>query len=125
MLLNIESGRTEEQFHQYVRPVEKPVLSRFCINLTGITQSIVDHQKPFTDIYEQFIAWIEKLKAEKSLQFASPNQKRVSDGANVTFCSWSNMDLGFYFRVECERNNLERPANLKVWVDGRKIFEVS
>lgn len=35
VLLNLRTGKIEDEFHQYVMPVENPKLSEFCINLTG------------------------------------------------------------------------------------------
>ena len=38
MLLKLSSGKVCSEFHHYVCPVENPVLSDFCKELTGISQ---------------------------------------------------------------------------------------
>lgn len=35
VLLNLRTGKIEDEFHQYVMPVENPTLSEFCTKLTG------------------------------------------------------------------------------------------
>lgn len=35
VLLNVKTGLIEDQFHHYVMPVENPILSEFCVKLTG------------------------------------------------------------------------------------------
>lgn len=38
VLLNTSTGEVESEFHTYVQPQERPILSEFCTELTGITQ---------------------------------------------------------------------------------------
>lgn len=38
VLLNTSTGEVESEFHSYVQPQERPTLSEFCTQLTGITQ---------------------------------------------------------------------------------------
>lgn len=38
VLLNTSTGEIESEFHSYVQPQEHPILSKFCTELTGITQ---------------------------------------------------------------------------------------
>lgn len=35
VLVNLETGKIEEEFRQYVMPLEFPQLSQFCTTLTG------------------------------------------------------------------------------------------
>lgn len=41
VLLNTATGEIESEFHTYVQPQEHPILSKFCTELTGITQVCV------------------------------------------------------------------------------------
>lgn len=47
VLLNVETGNIEDEFHYYVMPQENPTLSTFCRELTGIEQvfisQVIDH----------------------------------------------------------------------------------
>lgn len=125
VLLNLDTGIIEDQFHYYVRPTQNSILSSYCVNLTGIKQSLIRSQETFPVIYKKFIDWIQKLQEEKELNFTSLSGIRASDGRNATFCSWSDWDLGFYFRVECERLRIFCPGMLKAWIDVVNMFNVS
>lgn len=125
-LLNVSNGTIEDQFHSYVRPTICAKLSYYCVNLTGITQSLVNQQEPFAAVYRKFFAWIEQIQSAKGLRFATPFDKRATDGGpNATFCSWSNWDLDFYFKTECQRAGIDIPSLFKAWIDVRIMFNVS
>lgn len=126
VLINVCSGTIEDQFQSYVRPTRCPKLSDFCVNLTGITQLVVDCHQTFSSVYRNFIAWIDQMKSEKGLRFASPTELRAADnGPNATFCLWSNWDLEHFFRIECQRAAIDIPSHFKTWVDVRMMFDVS
>lgn len=38
VLLNCHTGKVEAEFQSYCRPVINPLLTKYCIKLTGITQ---------------------------------------------------------------------------------------
>lgn len=123
----MESGTIEDQFHSYVRPTRCPILSDFCVDLTGITQRLIDGQDPFPSVYAKFHAWIERIKSEKGLHFATPSEKQANDndGPNATFCSWSNWDLEFYLKKEMQQAGINIPSLFKAWIDVRLMFNVS
>lgn len=125
MLLNLQNGAIESQFHRYVRPTLNPILSDYCINLTGISQVLINRQSTFPLVYQAFIDWLDQIAQAKQLRYATPNFRIVNYMCNTTFCSWTNWDLGRFFRMDCERNSLQWPAELRAWIDARKIFEVS
>lgn len=126
VLLNTDTGEIENQFHHYVRPTLFPKLSSFCINLTGIKQFMVNDQDPFPGVLKKFHNWIKKMQNEKGLRFATSTEKHVTvDGPNVTFCSWSDFDLDFFFKQDCRRADIDVLPYFKAWVDGRQIFNVS
>lgn len=123
--MNVNSGAIEDRFHYFVRPTLNPVLSSYCINLTGITQALINRQEEFPVIYNKFINWLRKLQSEMGLEFTSNEKTRTSDGPNATFCSWTNWDLNYYFRIDCERNGISCPKNLMAWIDISELFEVN
>lgn len=125
VLLNVRTRDIEDNFHYFIRPRINPTLSPYCRNLTGITQALVDEQDTFPIVYQKWVNWLTKLKAEKNLRYTDSRMRQsVSDGANTTFCSWSDFDMGFFFRIECERNGIDCPPQFKAWVDASIIFEV-
>lgn len=125
VLVNLKSGSIESEFHEYVRPTRNPILSKYCIDLTGITQEMIDRESSFTAAYPTFINWLSKNTIEKQLQYATPSMRAQQSNRSTTFCSWTNWDLGHFFRLDCERNGLSWPRELRAWSDGRKIFTVS
>lgn len=124
MLLNRRGGGIESEFHDYVRPTSNPILSEYCMKLTGINQTLIERQQPFPVVYQKFNNWLLGLRAAKELKFATPNKRSGSEG-NITFCSWTNWDLGKYFEWECRYHGIPRPDYLRAWIDARKIFEVT
>lgn len=81
-------GEIVDEFSQFVKPQLNPVLSEFCINLTSITQEMVDEARGFPEVASAFLSWIEK------------------GGEAYSLCSW-----GFYdrkqFRQDCELHGLD------------------
>lgn len=43
---------------------------------------------------------------------------------NTYFCSWSDMDLGYYLPNECNNKNLPYANYLKWWINAQEIFYV-
>lgn len=124
VLLNVETGVIECEFHCYVRPTRFPKLSDYCKQLTGITQSQVNSKQPFPAIYPRFISWLKYLEKKYGIRYTSLASIRASEGPNTTFCSWSNSDLKGFFRKQCERNKIFCPSYLKAWIDMSRRFKV-
>ncbi|XP_031627702.1 ERI1 exoribonuclease 2-like [Contarinia nasturtii] len=121
VLVNLRSGAVEAEFHEYVRPTNQPILSKFCTNLTGITQALIDRQQPFPVVYRKFDNWLTGIRTEKQLGFANPSM-RTGNHRNTTFCSWTNWDLGKFFKWDCARHGIRQPGYFRAWIDGRKVF---
>lgn len=77
-----------EEFHTYVRPVRIPKLSRFCTELTGITQEQVDGAPTFPQALASFLAW--------------------AGGGEVTLASWGPYDA-WQLGLDLEYHQLEPP----------------
>lgn len=54
LVYNLENDEVQATFHEYVRPVVHPRLTRFCTNLTGITQDVVDAADTFPEVRKRF-----------------------------------------------------------------------
>jgi inhibitor of KinA sporulation pathway (predicted exonuclease) len=52
------SVRYVSEFSKYVKPVFEPILSKFCTELTGITQDKVDSGECIEDVYESHHEWL-------------------------------------------------------------------
>lgn len=124
VLLNMRSGEIESEFHEYVRPTQRPILSEYCVNLTGITQDLISRQWPFPVAYQRFSAWLTSITNMKQLKFATPSNRDAMGGTNITFCTWTNYDLNHFFRLDCKRHGINPDYHFKAWIDARKLFEV-
>eukprot|EP00906_Rhabdomonas_costata_P032496 RCo045776 len=60
VLVDVRRGCTSSTFQRYVRPVWRPRLSQFCMELTGITQATVDNAQPFPSALQGFVQWLEE-----------------------------------------------------------------
>ncbi|KAJ3296683.1 3'-5' exoribonuclease 1 [Borealophlyctis nickersoniae] len=104
-------GRTMEvvgEFHEFVRPVMQPQLSSFCVQLTGITQEVVDAASTFPVVLGNFERWLRKYS-----RYPFPNVLFICDGP------W---DIRDFVRKQCEKSILDRPPYLRRFVDLRRLY---
>ncbi|KAK7074688.1 ERI1 exoribonuclease 2 [Halocaridina rubra] len=84
VLLDLASGKIVSEFHHYVMPIEQPVLSEFCTNLTGITQSQVENGVPLGTCLGLFTSWIRSLSDQYQISFNTD-----VPGKHAAFATWS------------------------------------
>lgn len=106
VFLNSGSLQIEFEFHAYVKPVEQPILSSFCTELTGITQSIVDCAKPLGAVLNEFD------------QFLIEN--RITHFTTTSDGPW---DFHRFLYPETNRKGLKYPKWGSKWLDIRQRFE--
>ncbi|ORY99409.1 ribonuclease H-like domain-containing protein [Syncephalastrum racemosum] len=106
-------GRTfdvVDEFRSYVRPEMNTVLSKFCIELTGIQQATVDKSPVFVDVLNAFQQFMLKhdLYQTKSACF-------VTDGP---------YDIRDFITKQCDISHLAyRPEYFcRPWINLRKLF---
>jgi 3'-5' exoribonuclease 1 len=98
VLLESSCGPVLRTFGAFVQPVESPVLSEFCRQLTSIQQADVDAAESCPRVLSRLLQWI------------GPGPYGL--------CSWGACDLG-QLRVDCGRHGIalptpfERHINLK------------
>ncbi|NXG05717.1 ERI2 exoribonuclease, partial [Sakesphorus luctuosus] len=123
VLLNTSTGEIESEFHTYVQPQEHPILSEFCTELTGITQSQVDEGVPLNICLSQFMKWIQKIQKEKKIIFGIDTQSNFpSEAKACTFVTWTDWDLGVCLHYECKRKQLRKPDILNSWIDLKATY---
>lgn len=123
LLLNIETGLVDSVFHRYVRPTYFSKLSEYCQKSTGITQTFIDTQQQFADVFTDFIQWMGDIMMKYDLIFATPFNLNSPKWYNVTFCSWTDWDLGHFLYRDCIRNKIDRFDGLKAWIDIRRSYK--
>jgi len=114
IVLDASTMTEVSRFHEYVRPVERPVLSSFCSELTGISQATVDAADPLPEVLARFLAWLDAppLRLGQALTSGA--------AALVTHGEW---DIGDQLRLEAyDRKGLALPPALRAFVDLKVPF---
>ncbi|XP_078273602.1 ERI1 exoribonuclease 2 [Rhinoraja longicauda] len=125
VLLNTSSGEIEVEFHTYLQPQEQPILSEFCMELTGVTQRQVEAGIPLAICLSQFSRWIQKQQLEKKIVFVMEGSQQCDPGSRpCAFVTWSDWDLGVCLHYECKRKQLHKPNVLNSWIDLRATYKV-
>ncbi|KAM9329277.1 3'-5' exoribonuclease 1 [Gastrophryne carolinensis] len=108
ILVNTRTLEIEDTFHQYVRPEIKPQLSQFCINLTGITQDIVDQADTFIVVLQNVVDWMKAKELGTKYKYAI-----LTDG------SW---DMSKFLNIQCRVSRIKYPRFAKKWINIRKSY---
>ncbi|XP_063231148.1 3'-5' exoribonuclease 1-like [Bacillus rossius redtenbacheri] len=108
VLVDTEKQCVVDNFQSFCKPTLNPVLTDFCIALTGITQDQVDSAKPFPEVLADFEKWLSKHKLGMKHKYAI-----VTDGP------W---DMGRFLYGQCEISNIPYPSLAKKWINIRKVF---
>ncbi len=90
-----------DEFAEFIKPVAEPVLSDFCTKLTTIKQSNINSADTFPIVFRRFLDWIGKEK--------------------YYLCSWGGYDQT-QFRVDCNRHDVELPAEFNNHINLKKEF---
>lgn len=120
VLINLTTGEIEKEFHKYLRPVEIPVLSEYCINLTGITQETVNEGELLPKVVEDFKVWMKMTIKEKGLLL--PKTKKTDLDGNCALVTWGNWDFLIQLRNECKRKKIRYPSFFNQWIDLKEIY---
>lgn len=95
------SGESESEFLTFVRPVNNPILSEFCTNLTSIRTEDVVTAPDFPDALASFLSWI--------------------GPPPVTMGSWGAYDM-LQFGVDCRRHGVPWPEVFDRHINLKKAF---
>lgn len=66
-----------DEFDMFIKPVRNTILTKFCTNLTSITQEDVDGAPEFPLVFNKFVNWTESYESN----------------GRVLYCSWGNYDI--------------------------------
>ncbi|XP_042282034.1 ERI1 exoribonuclease 2 [Thunnus maccoyii] len=127
VLLNTSTGEVESEFHTYVQPQERPVLSEFCTELTGITQMQVEAGIPLQICLSRFSRWLQNLQLQMGVVFPNRQQRCSAPSPSqklCTFLTWSDWDLGVCLQYECKRKQIHKPDVLNSWIDLRSTYRL-
>ena len=106
VLLDLQRRREVRHFHAFVKPTERPVVSNFCTQLTGIDQATVDGAETLDRVLGKFCAWLD--------EFAGENYSLAAD---------CQSDLRHFLLAECRRKKIRVRDAWRAWVDiGRHLM---
>ena len=106
--VNALTMETEAIFHTYVEPSVHPTLTPFCIQLTGITQEMVDGKPSLQEVLSMFDQWM--------------TTENLKNNPNICFVTCGDWDLKTMLPGQCRYLNLTVPPYFKRWVNIKKAF---
>lgn len=108
VLVDMEKMEIGEKFHEYVRPVINPKLTKFCSTLTGISQATVDAAETFPEVLGHVEDWLK--------------QKGLGDTHSFAVLTDGPWDMYRFMYNQCEISQIPMPAWSKHWVNIRKAY---
>ena len=104
------------EFHSYVRPTANKTLTKFCTELTGITQEMVDAAPPLPEVLAAFDAWLQQQGLSNSPQLGA------TAGRDFAFATDGPWDLRFFLDADCTRKGIGKPLYFDKWVNLKALF---
>ncbi len=103
-------------FRKFVRPVEENILDKYCVKLTGISQSDVDCASPLAEVLQLFEKFLDDCAVTRA-GLPVPHNLILP----VTCGDW---DLGSILPQECHRKRIwpQIPPELWWWCNIKEIF---
>ncbi|KAF8638499.1 hypothetical protein AX16_010482 [Volvariella volvacea WC 439] len=95
-----------DEFRSFVKPTWRPTLSKFCTDLTGITQDQVDAAPTFPEVLASF----QQFLIKHGLIDAKTGQRRV----RFCWCSDGPFDIRDFVVKQCFISNIPMPD----WLQG-------
>eukprot|EP00672_Neobodo_designis_P024442 CAMPEP_0174829692 /NCGR_PEP_ID=MMETSP1114-20130205/2084_1 /TAXON_ID=312471 /ORGANISM="Neobodo designis, Strain CCAP 1951/1" /LENGTH=326 /DNA_ID=CAMNT_0016063451 /DNA_START=238 /DNA_END=1215 /DNA_ORIENTATION=- len=108
VVVDTRDRRIVSEFQSFVRPAEKPVLSAFCMELTGITQDDVTAAPPLQTVVNRFDRWLSGIIPEgKSFIFATDGPYDMCD---------------FMYEYGVKTYGVQFPEYFYRWIDIKEAF---
>ncbi|KAK3845624.1 MAG: ribonuclease H-like domain-containing protein [Linnemannia gamsii] len=127
VLLDGSTLEIVDEFHSYVRPTHRPILSDFCKDLTGISQETVDSAPTFVEVLERFEEWLTShriiasdwTRNDTTAIAAQPNGKKKT----YCFVTDGPFDIRDFISKQCLHSNILRPSYFAhPYIDVRTMF---
>jgi len=113
VFLNALTLQVDMIFRRFVRPTEKPRLTDFCRELTGITQADVEAAEPLDRVMLEFHAFL------RAHALVSRRGDRSADLRLFCLCTDGPWDLQKFLLPECHRKRIRLEDYWRSWVDVR------
>jgi ERI1 exoribonuclease 3 len=92
-----------------VTPTVNPQLTKFCTNLTGITQDMVTNQPILEDVLKNFNTWL-------------VNENLLDPKVKFIFVTCGDWDLYTMLPSQCTHFHLPIPKYFNQWINIKKSF---
>ncbi len=102
VLYNSTTKQIESRYSVYVKPTYNPILSEFCKELTGITQTQIDDGVTLQQAMSGFEAWLPKH--------------------DLMMATWSDWDLSRALGREAKWKEIKIPKLLTRWIDLKAAY---
>ncbi|XP_054620918.1 3'-5' exoribonuclease 1 [Dunckerocampus dactyliophorus] len=108
VLISTHTLEIVDTFQEYVKPELNPMLSDFCVKLTGITQEMVDAADTFPVVLQHVVAWLQERELGTKYKYTF-----LTDGA------W---DMSKFLNMQCRISQIRYPHFAKKWINIRKSY---
>lgn len=112
--LDGHKSKIVDEFNTYVRPTLNSVLPQFSIELTGITQDMVDRSPSLDEALGKYLLWL------RSHGLVGECGERLGSWA---FCTWSDADIAAQLVREFHFKKLDIPKCFDQWVDLKILYK--
>jgi len=116
VFLNARTLQVEFEFRRFVRPTEKPSLSTFCTELTGIKQESVDKADTLDKVLLEFDIFLR----DRGLVYSK--NAAWEPGRSFVIVTDGPSDVSSFLQRECHRKELPLQKYWDQFVDVRQMF---
>ena len=116
-----ENKKVIDEFAQFIKPIKYPKLGNFCIELTSIQQSDIDHAPYFNEAIEKFLSWIgDDEYILCSWGFYDKKQFENDCKIHAMATDWNDRHISLKHQY-CQFKNLKRAIGMKKALELEKI----
>jgi 3'-5' exoribonuclease 1 len=110
VLVDTRTQKVVDQFHSFCKPSLNPILTDFCVNLTGISQETVDKSQTFPYTLAKFERWLSAVSSP-------PNYE------DCVFVTDTSFDIGKFLKMQLIHDALPLPMYIHSWINVRMIVK--
>ncbi len=103
-------------FEKFCKPLQNPILTEFCINLTGITQNMVDTADNFMTLLPEFSKWINSFEEFELISWGNYDKTHLLFENSKTGLN----DLSF-IKIAEKHTNLKKEFEMKYMIQNCEI----
>eukprot|EP00040_Diaphanoeca_grandis_P018423 m.96872 g.96872 ORF g.96872 m.96872 type:complete len:770 (+) comp26934_c2_seq1:144-2453(+) len=114
LLVSTATRKIVSEFHEYVRPDVHQTLSKFCTDLTGITQDMVDNGKPLKEVLKNHRDWL--------LANGLNPDNHLEQGKKFIYVTCGDWDLRTCLPKQLKTFNMKPAGAFRDWLNIKTEF---